>query len=265
MGGVGGTHAITLARLGIGQFTLADPDTYELANFNRQYGADTRTLGQSKVEVVAEAVRAINPDADARLFRAIAAENASDFLAGAQVLIDGIDFFEIEVRRLLFRQARTRGMWAVTAAPLGFSSAWLTFSPDGMSFDEYFDLHDDQPFSEQLIAFLVGLAPRATQRSYMDLSAADPARRRGPSAGLACQLCSGVTAVEVLKILLGRSPLRPVPAYYQFDPYRQVLRKGYLPWGNRNPLQRLKRWIARKQMTRLGWDKLFDSSEGRTR
>ncbi len=40
MGGVGGVHLMTLARLGIGKFTIADPDTFELANFNRQYGAE---------------------------------------------------------------------------------------------------------------------------------------------------------------------------------------------------------------------------------
>ena len=36
MGGVGGIHLVTLARLGIGKFTIADPDVFEVANFNRQ-------------------------------------------------------------------------------------------------------------------------------------------------------------------------------------------------------------------------------------
>ena len=121
-----------------------------------------------------------------------------------------------------------------------------------MSFDEYFGLNDGMSALDQLIAFLVGVAPQATQRVYMDLQAADPARRRGPSAGLACQLCSGVTTVEVLKILLGRPHLHPAPRYYQFDAYRQVLRRGYLWWGGRNPLQRLKRWLVRRQFAR--WD-----------
>src|SRR5207248_4307002 len=48
LGGVGGIHLATLARLGIGAFHIADPDTFELANFNRQYGANTQTLGRSK-------------------------------------------------------------------------------------------------------------------------------------------------------------------------------------------------------------------------
>lgn len=39
MGGVGGAHALTLARLGICHFHISDMDHFELANFNRQAGA----------------------------------------------------------------------------------------------------------------------------------------------------------------------------------------------------------------------------------
>jgi molybdopterin/thiamine biosynthesis adenylyltransferase len=254
MGGVGGVHAVTLARLGIGQFTIADPDTFEVANFNRQYGATTRGLGRSKVEVMAEEIRAINPEADVRLFRAVSSDNVGEFLAGAQVFIDGIDFFALAVRRVVYREARRRGLWAVTAAPLGFGAAWLTFAPDGMSFDEYFDLNDSMDRRDQMVAFVVGLTPRATHIPYMDLSQANPKAHRGPSSSLACQLCSGVAAAETLKILLNRPPLRPAPCYFQFDAYRQLMRRGRLLGANRNPLQRLKRWYLRRRALQMGWD-----------
>src|SRR5882757_5331156 len=38
MGGVGGFHFLTLARLGVGAFSIADLDHFEIANFNRQVG-----------------------------------------------------------------------------------------------------------------------------------------------------------------------------------------------------------------------------------
>jgi hypothetical protein len=76
-----------------------------------------------------------------------------------------------------------------------------------------------------------------------------------PSVGLACQLSSGITAVETAKIILGRKPLRPAPCYAQFDGYRGLLRRGRLPWGNRGPLQRLKRWILRRRLVQLGYGK----------
>src|SRR5688572_27053803 len=63
MGGVGGVHLLTLARLGIEKFTIADPDEFELANFNRQAGANIETLGQSKAGIMAAQARLINPEA----------------------------------------------------------------------------------------------------------------------------------------------------------------------------------------------------------
>jgi len=255
MGGVGGIHLITLARLGIGAFHIADPDHFELANFNRQYGATIRSLGERKAEVMAEEARVVNPDLRLRVFcEAITPRNIGEMLDGVDVLVDGIDFFSIDDRRHLFREARRRGIWAITAGPIGFSAAWLVFSPTGMSFDEYFDLNDTMDQADQLVAFLVGLTPRATQRAYLDLTQVDPRTGTGPSAGLACQLCSGVVGAEVVKILLGRSPIRSAPWYFQFDAYRQMLCKGRLRGGNRHPWQRFKRMILRSHLASMGWD-----------
>lgn len=44
LGGCGGAHVTTLARAGVGAFTLADFDRFELVNFNRQAGAKMSTL-----------------------------------------------------------------------------------------------------------------------------------------------------------------------------------------------------------------------------
>src|SRR4051794_36435306 len=63
-GGVGGFHVLTLARLGVSRFTIADFDRFELANFNRQIGATVDSLGQEKTEVIAAMARAINPEVD---------------------------------------------------------------------------------------------------------------------------------------------------------------------------------------------------------
>lgn len=253
MGGVGGVHLITLARLGIGRFTIADPDTFETANFNRQYGAKTNNLGRGKADAMAEEARSINPQIDLRVFHeAIGPDNISEFLDGVDILVDGIDFFAMDARRLVFQAARQRGIWAVTAGPVGFSTAWMCFDPNGMSFDEYFDLRDSMSFVEQVAAMLAGLAPRATHRVYMDLSRVQAGSRTAPSLGLGCQLASGVAATEVAKILLDRGPLRPAPWYFQFDAYRQVLRKGRLAGGNRHPLQRWKRRSLVRMLTREG-------------
>ncbi len=142
MGGVGGLHLVTLGRLGIGKFAIADMDTFEIANFNRQFGAQMRHVGQPKAHVMAEEVRQINPEVELRIFnQEVTDDNLADFFEGVDIFVDGIDFFSIGMRRKLFRQAARQGIYATTAGPLGFSTAWLTFDPSGMTFDEYFDLN----------------------------------------------------------------------------------------------------------------------------
>lgn len=246
LGGVGGIDLVALARLGIGRFTIADPDVFEMRNANRQYGATRSAEGKPKADVMCSIVRDINPDAEIRVFReALGPANADDFLEGADVLVDGIDAFEIDLRRLLYGKARQLGKFALGAGPVGFSTVWVIFSPDSMTFDRYFDLSDEMDDVEKFVAYVAGMAPASLQRSYMDLSYLDVQNRTGPSAGLACHLASGVVAAEVLKILLRRGRIYTAPFYHQFDAYVGRLVRKRLIAGNRHPLQRIKRrWLV---------------------
>jgi len=62
IGGVGSWVAEALARTGIGAITLIDMDDICVTNTNRQIHALTHHIGQSKVEVMAERIKAINPE-----------------------------------------------------------------------------------------------------------------------------------------------------------------------------------------------------------
>jgi molybdopterin/thiamine biosynthesis adenylyltransferase len=253
MGGVGGIHLITLARLGIGKFTIADADSFELPNINRQYGASIRTLGLNKAEVMKDMLKEINPFANVRVFtQDIDQGNIDEFLRDSDIFVDGIDFFSIDVRRWLFEKARQMKIPAITAGPLGFSSTLHVFTSNSMSFDEYFDINDEMTYTEKLIAFAVGLAPSATHMKYLKLNFVSLKERTGPSLSPACNLCSSLVATEVINLILKKRPIKAVPHYFQFDPFRQIYKKGYMPWGNKNPIQRFKRWWLMRKVSSLG-------------
>lgn len=253
MGGVGGMHLMTLARMGIGKFRISDADVFETKNFNRQFGATVQSLGRSKVDVMATAAESVNPEVEVDSFSEfVTPKNVDAFLDGVDLVVDSVDFFAFEARRMIFREARKRGIWVITAGPIGFSTAWLLFDPSGMTFDEYFDFKDGMEPVDQLCAFALGLAPRATHLPYFDFSYVEQSGR-GPSVAAACQLASGVVGSEAVKILLGRDGLRPAPYYSQFDAYRCLLRTGKLRFGNRGPLQQLKRRVMRRRMISLGY------------
>ena len=64
VGGVGSWCAEALVRTGLGHITLMDDDVVAESNVNRQCPATSKTLGQPKVEAMAERLKAINPDCE---------------------------------------------------------------------------------------------------------------------------------------------------------------------------------------------------------
>jgi molybdopterin/thiamine biosynthesis adenylyltransferase len=251
LGGVGGVHVTTLARMGIGNFHIADFDAFEIHNFNRQAGATMSTLDRPKTLVMAGALRDINPAATVRCFEDGVTEGTVEaFLDGVDVAVDGLDYFAVAARELFYERARARGIPVVTAGPIGLSGALLVFTPGGMSWHDYYSMDLARDEVDKYILFAIGTAPRATQLPYLDRRYVDLAAQKGPSLAPAVQLCAGMVGAETLKLLVKRGPIHAAPCYQQFDAYRCKYVRGRLRWGNRGPLQRLKlalfRWLLER-------------------
>lgn len=69
IGGVGTFVAEALARCGIGNFALFDNDIVSQSNINRQLIATSKTIGRNKVEVMAERIKEINPNAKVATYK----------------------------------------------------------------------------------------------------------------------------------------------------------------------------------------------------
>ncbi len=250
-GGVGGVHLLTLARLGVASFHIADFDNFDIVNFNRQVGANMTTLGQAKVDVLARMAKEINPEIDIKVFpTGIDHVNLPAFLDGVDLYIDGLDFFAFAIRQQTFAKCYELGIPATTVAPLGMGAALLNFIPGKMTFEEYFRW-GNLPDVDKALRFIIGLAPAGLHRPYLVVpSAINFAERRGPSTFMACQLCAGIAATEALKILLKRGEVLAAPHGLQFDAYRNTLARTWRPGGNGNPLHRLAIMLGKRQMAK---------------
>ena len=262
MGGVGGSHLLTLTRLGIGGFNLSDFDKFEIVNFNRQAGARTSSLNQPKLDVLVNMALDINPNLEINVFPdGVSAKNVHSFLDKIDLYVDGLDFFAVEARRSVFAACSELGIPATTAAPLGMGTALLNFLPGEMTFEEYFRLDGLAEF-DQLLRFYIGLAPKMLQSGYLvDPSMINLSAHRGPSTSMGCELCAGIAATQALKILLNRGKVIAAPHGLQFDAFKNKLSHTWRPWGANNPVQAFLFIMAKNKLKNIDTQRSQDGDE----
>jgi tRNA A37 threonylcarbamoyladenosine dehydratase len=93
IGGVGSWAAEALARSAVGQITLVDLDDVCESNINRQLHSLEETVGQPKAIVMAERIKAINPQCDVRAVPEFFNESSAEriFQSRFDWVLDAID------------------------------------------------------------------------------------------------------------------------------------------------------------------------------
>ncbi|MGY0216890.1 tRNA cyclic N6-threonylcarbamoyladenosine(37) synthase TcdA [Endozoicomonadaceae bacterium StTr2] len=98
IGGVGSWAAEALARTGIGRITLIDLDDVCVTNTNRQLHALKNTIGESKCEVMAERIRAINPECQCEIIEDfVTQDNVRELIdRDYDFVLDAIDSYRVK-------------------------------------------------------------------------------------------------------------------------------------------------------------------------
>lgn len=220
-GGTGYTYAECLARMGIGRFRISDTDRFGPENMNRQFGATVDTIGEIKSDVLAQRLRAINPAIEVERFDAISESNVAQFVEGASVLCDTIDFFAMTARRLLHQQARRHRVPTVLCCPVAFGVTGHYFNYHqnaDIDFDELFSQSDDNSEQENLEIFGKALAPTALHTAYLDDPNLDFENHKVASISASCLMATAWGSTQAIVAVLGlESAFEPVPAMYEFD------------------------------------------------
>ena len=91
-GGIGGYVVEGLARLGIGTIVVADPDSFDESNLNRQLFSSIAAIGMAKVEAAAARIPAINPAATLVPHRErLTRDNGAALLKDCGAVVDALD------------------------------------------------------------------------------------------------------------------------------------------------------------------------------
>lgn len=150
VGGDGFQLGLKLARMGVARIDVADPEVFERENINRVPGATQSTLGRLKVDVFAEMVHDINPDASVRVFPdGINQENVEDFMHRADLVFDETEFTKPELGTMVSDTARRRGIPNTLVLNVGWGSQVTSFKPHGKhSFRTLMGIPADMPLDE---------------------------------------------------------------------------------------------------------------------
>jgi tRNA A37 threonylcarbamoyladenosine dehydratase len=119
LGGVGSWTVEALARCGVGALTLVDLDHIAESNVNRQVHALSDTLGKSKVEAMADRVKAINPQCALTLVDDfLSPDNVAQCLGGGvTAVVDCTDQVSAKIAMIL--EARRQGLPLVVCGGAG--------------------------------------------------------------------------------------------------------------------------------------------------
>lgn len=227
-GGDGGLLAERLARCGVGELRLADPEHFELENTNRQFAADFDSMGCNKAETVAEAVRRINPEMSIKVFpEGIGVENVNEFIRGSSIAVDEIEYSLPAVSLMLAQASRKEGIPTLIGANVGYGANVFALDPAGRTLEQYYQscggAFDDSEKSR--MAQARALCPRVP--SYVHWNVLMGVMRRGrpvPSVSQAVAAVAAVMSQEVVAHICGLRELVWLPRYIELDLLNRTMR-----------------------------------------
>ncbi len=145
VGGGGATLAVMLAKEGVCDFSIADPEKVENSNVGRIPVFAPGDVGKTKVGVVGELIAKHNPSATIRVYdRGINRDNIEEFIGydagneGMTVGFDELELKEPELGLMFHRTSRLFGRYAIAATDVGRGGMVTTFDPSSRhTFEHY--------------------------------------------------------------------------------------------------------------------------------
>lgn len=255
VGGMGGGAFMLLVRAGVGRFTIADLDTFEVSNLNRQLFATLDTVGQDKVAAAAAGARRVNPDVALEVRGGDWVEDADALARAHKVIVNGTDDAKATVR--LYRAARDAGATVIDAYAATLPSVYVVRPHDprpeermgyptvGKDWRAIDDADRQACLNKELEWALI----HSNTHQYVDLGiAAELAAGKRKRFSFAPMVITtgALMAYEAIRLILGEPGGADHRGYF-FNPHT-ARTEHPLPW----PIAQAKGVLVRQFMRRMG-------------
>lgn len=151
VGGDGFQLGYKLAMMGVGSFSIADPEVFEEENSNRVMGATSSQLGLNKAEVFRDMVADMRPEATVDIYtEGITEDNIIEFTKGANLVIDETELTKLELGTMLAREARRKAIPDLLVMNIGFAAIATSFKPyhGAKTFEDIMGIPKGAPLDE---------------------------------------------------------------------------------------------------------------------
>lgn len=143
--GIGSVIAECALRLGFENMTIIDGDDVELSNLNRQ-NYTQNDIASSKVDVIANRLKAINPKATIKTHNCfINEENIHSFIKGHKIAVNALDFTS-KMPLLFDKICQQNNIPVLHPYNLGWGALIMVIAPENLSLS--FISNDDDKFNE---------------------------------------------------------------------------------------------------------------------
>ena len=145
-GGLGGGIIENLTRMGVGELTVVDGDSFDVSNLNRQVLSNEGNLGRSKALEAAEQMSKINSEITLiAIEELLTAENAGDIIDGCDAVVDALD--NVESRLALEDACEKAGIPLIHGAISGWNGQVGVVMPGSGILHQIYgsDMEDSSP------------------------------------------------------------------------------------------------------------------------
>lgn len=254
VGGMGGAAFLSLVRAGVGEICIADIDTFELSNLNRQVVATLDTVGVDKVEASAELARRINPEIVLTVYGDEWVDRLPEIAARYPVIINGTD--DVAATVALYRAAKSAKATVIDAYAASLPSVYVVRPDDPRPEDRMgyptaaLDLNEitEEAVNACVQRELEYVLVNSSSRKYVDLTIAAEfaaGKRKRFSFAPMVITTGNLMAYEALALLSGQKTQTDHRGYF-FDPYTGRTERPLIV-----PIAWIKTWIVRRFLKRL--------------
>lgn len=156
-GALGSMVAMQLAAAGVGNIVIADFDTIDISNLQRQFFFNTDEAGNPKADILAARMYGINPGCKVEIVRKMIDKKlANHIFQDCDFIIDATD--NPASKMMIEDVCESLGKYCCVAGVSGFNGQVMTIKPGGLKFGDLFSQDAEAEFLPCSIGGVIGPA-----------------------------------------------------------------------------------------------------------